>query len=84
MRHDSEKDDKINIGQKINDIRKRGDLINDDPMFRAQLLENGFVMNPDEEHRNVIKELILSYDNPNKKQTYVEIYLLPWQSDGRW
>ena len=48
--------------------KSRGDFINNDPMFRAQLLENGFVMNADEEHRNIIKELILSYDNPGKSQ----------------
>jgi len=74
---DSEKDDEIKIGRIINDIRWNGVFINNDPMFRAQLLENGFVMNPKEEHANIIKELMLSYANPNKIRAYVETNLPP-------
>jgi len=71
VRHESEKEDEINIGSIIHSIRSAKQFVND-PIFRAQLLKNGFVMNVDEERRNISKEILLSYDNPNKAQTYVE------------
>ena len=72
-----EKENEIKIGQIINNIRNNGYYINNDPVFRAQLLKNGFVMNVDEERGNLIKEQMRKYDNPNKARTYVEKNLDP-------
>ena len=77
VRQKSEKEKEINIGSIINDIRSHGNYINNDPIFRAQLLEKGFVMNVDEERGNLFKEQMRKYDNPNKKRIYVEKDLDP-------
>ena len=44
VRHDSEKDDEINIGKIIRDIRSHGNYINDDPNFFEALIAKGFKM----------------------------------------
>ena len=44
VRHDSEKDDEINIGNIISQIRSRGQFINNDPIFFEALIAKDFKM----------------------------------------
>ena len=59
VRRDSEKDDEINIGQIISDIRSRGDLINDDPIFFEELIAKKFKMHckDTKKHQEKIAEI---------------------------
>ena len=52
VRRDSEKDDEIKIGSIIRDIRKRGDLINNDPNFFEALIAKGFKMHTRDTKKN--------------------------------
>ena len=50
--HKSEKENEIKIGQIINNIRSRGDLINNDSAFFEYLIANGFKMHTQDAKKN--------------------------------